>query len=60
MKATTLSRATLIDDLLQLQTQLAEIDQQGAQIVAAHQHLIATRQTIAGAIQYIERQLAGE
>lgn len=60
MALTAGQRTRFTTDLGQLHTQLAEIDQQGAQIVAAHQHLIATRQTIAGAIQYIERQLAGE
>lgn len=50
-------RDKLVADLKQLQAQLAQIDERGGQLIRAHQELIANRNAVSGAIQYIQTRL---
>lgn len=50
-------RDKLVVDLKQLQAQLTQIDAQGQQLIRAHQELIANRNAVSGAIQYIQTRL---
>lgn len=54
------ARAELTRDLGQLRKRLAEIDARGEALVKEHQQLVADRQTVSGAIEFIVQKLGAK